>query len=138
MSDPTPPDGRPGGRVLTRRRLLATAGGGLAASLAGCVGGSGGSSDNGDGDNENGSGDGDGSGDGSDDGTGSDSGTGSTGGETATPTPTDGGSTTDTDDDSVIGSLREIAGGGPARFVILVIAMIVAAVLLYGSRIARR
>jgi len=57
MSDPTPPDGRPGSRVLTRRRLLATAGGGLAASLAGCVGGSGGSSDDGNGDGDDGSGD---------------------------------------------------------------------------------
>ena len=78
------------------------------------------------------------SGDGSDDGTGGDGGVGSTGNETATPTPTDGGSSTDTDDDSVVGSLQEIGGGGPARFVVLVIAVIAAAVLLYGSRIARR
>ena len=81
----------------------------------------------------------DGSGDGSGDGTGGDSGAGSAGGETATPTPTDGGSSTDTDDDSIVGSLQEIAGGGgPARFTILVIAMIVAAVLVYGSRVVRR
>ena len=78
------------------------------------------------------------SGDGSDDGTGGDGGIGSTGNETATPTPTDGGSSTDTDGDSVVGSLQEIGGGGPARFVVLVIAVIAAAVLLYGSRIARR
>ena len=81
----------------------------------------------------------DGSGDGSGDGTGGDGGAGSAGGETATPTPTDGGSSTDTDDDSIVDSLQEIAGGGgPARFVILVIAMIVAAVLVYGSRVVRR
>jgi len=81
----------------------------------------------------------DGSGDGSGDGTGGDGGAGSAGGETATPTPTDGGSSTDTDDDSIVDSLQEIAGGGgPARFVMLFIAMIVAAVLVYGSRVVRR
>jgi len=45
VSDPTHTSGRPDRDALTRRRLLATAGAGLAATLAGCAGGDGGGSD---------------------------------------------------------------------------------------------